>query len=168
MSDFGDKLREEIADGEHWLAGFEMPEPSRESVERVKGAVLAELGKVGADVPADRWTRWHGVAAAAASIALAVGVGWYSARHNQSAIDVLAQDEPASAWSDETWQDAVALGDLDDELADLESWTSEDAWDVDGVMLYEALDGMTQDVTEAQDDVGASIRRSSLGNVEEV
>ncbi len=168
MSELDANVNDEIADGERWLAGFQTPEPSRECVQRVKAAVRSEVGRAGPRDAAGRWVWWHGALSAAASIALAVTVGWHSTRHHCSVPAGLAQGDAMSAWSDETWQDAVALGDLEDELSDLETWTSDDAWDADGAVLYEALDGVLQEVVDGDDDLGASIGRSPLGRIEEV
>ncbi|MBN2563211.1 MAG: hypothetical protein JXQ75_19990 [Phycisphaerae bacterium] len=148
MSDVDRTLQDEIEAGERWLVNFETASPSQKSIGRVKQAVRAELAKARRGATAGRWATWQGVLAAAASIALAVTVGWHSSRqHAFSPVDV-AKVDLVSTWPIETWEDAVASTGLDDDLSDLESWSAEEAWDLDGTALYEALEGALEDASE--------------------
>lgn len=160
MSTSDRKTEVEIATGEQWLRAFEAPGPSRASVGRLRRTVRAELGRGSARFS---WTPWHGVLAAAASIALAVGVGWDAARQHDVASKPAAALALDPSWPVETWQDAVAMTDLENGLIELEAWSSEEAWNLDGTTLYEVLEDALEETLEAHDEESGE----SLGRIRE-
>ena len=71
-----------------------------------------------------------------------------------------ANSSAAAQWPIETQQDAVALTDLDNELSELEAWSSDESWELDGRILYEALEGVLEGASNGSPaDAGASMDR---------
>jgi hypothetical protein len=147
----------EIQEGECWLAGFATPSPSPESVARVKQELRAELARR-AGTPIRSWAVWHGVLAAAAALAFAVTIGWHSSRHSASVSVALADAETESSWWTETHREAVVLTDLEEDLAELEAWSTEESWNVSGAALYETIHNALEDAAGSNNagDKGAS------------
>ena len=160
MTEFDRAMREEIAEGERWLASFPTPEPSPANIERIKRTARAARSAHPPLPSADRWTVWHGILAAAASIALAVTIGWHSARQHPNSGTGEFVTEAESSWFADAGQDALALTDLDEGLSSLESWSANEPWNVNGVKLYETLDGVLNDAVEDDSgDTGSSMRQ---------
>lgn len=121
-----DELRHAVraAIGEAWLGQFEAPAPTPQVVARVKAAVREALASEGSGVV----YRWLGALAAAAMIALAVGVGWMvvvmSPRPASGPATVAIADE-----FEKTWRAISADEELSDLRTDL-TWiqTELDSW----------------------------------------
>lgn len=153
-----DRLRRvEIDEGERFLAGFPTASPSPSAVAHIKLAIRAELAR-GIQPPTRSWATWHGVLAAAAALAIAVTVGWLSARQHGPASLVATDAEPESSWLADTNREAVALTDLEKQLSALEAWSEDNAWDVSGTALYETLHNALDDAPKGNNptDEGAS------------
>ena len=148
MSEFDRLMRDEIAEGERWLASFATPEPSAACVAKTKRAVRAALTGSGEGPALGRWSVWHGVLAAAASLALAITIGWHSARQNTRFADAELTGAEAQYLAD-AGQEAQTLSDLDSGLTSLETWSADESWNVDGVKLYDTLNGVLSDVPES-------------------
>ena len=130
MSEFDRLMRDEIAEGERWLASFATPEPSAACVAKTKRAVRAALTGSGEGPALGRWSVWHGVLAAAASLALAITIGWHSARQNTRFADAELTGAEAQYLAD-AGQEAQTLSDLDSGLTSLETWSADESWNVD-------------------------------------
>jgi hypothetical protein len=149
-------MYKEIQEGEGQLAGLATPSPSPESVARLKEALRAELAQK-AITSVRSWATWHGVLAAAATLAFAVTIGWHSSRHSASVSVALANAETESSWWTETHREAVVLTDLEKDLADLEAWSTEESWNVSGAALYETIHSALEDASSNNGgDKGAS------------
>ncbi|HWL93279.1 MAG TPA: hypothetical protein VNT79_07070 [Phycisphaerae bacterium] len=146
MSERDKKLNDEIAEGERWLAGFGRPAASDELLARIKQSVRHEVLRVNASAAVGRsWKHWHGALAAAASIALCVGVAGYSTRFQPLQRATLVQDLEPVAVEREVTALLSFLPASDDELAELEESNSDDAWALDGPSLYEAMEAAFED-----------------------
>lgn len=157
MMGFDHKMLDEIKEGEHWLATIADAPPPRNHIERIKRAVHAELGHTRANATGQRWAVWHGALASAAAIALAVTVGWLSSVTLVSPTGNIVA-ETVTTWPDETEQEVVTLAYLDEGLSDLETWTEEQAWDVDGTTMYEAFEEALEDTSNGTaSETGASM-----------
>jgi len=130
-----------IRDGEDWLSGFVTPGPSLSAIERAKLAARGELGRRGSERTVRRWAAWHGMLAAAASIALAVTVGWYSTHVYDSPGGVVAVADLVPTWSDDVTEEFARYDELDEELSEFESWVKDENWALSGSSLYETLEG---------------------------
>lgn len=142
MSQPDRRLNEEIAEAERWLAAQPTPGPSREAVEQAKSAARLELMRTSAQPARGRIRPWHGVLAAAASLALAVSVGWYVVRTQEPAAPALAADDAGSALdaiADAAAADTTQLALFDDDLSELEDWSSQESWSEGGASLFEAM-----------------------------
>jgi len=134
------ELEQEIRDAESWLAGWETPLPSAAGVAATKAAVRAALrSRQAARLVRRRW--WSGLATAAA-VVLAAGLGWHYLNPDRVTNHALMADAEADLqpWPPETSEDATYMVNLSTDLAELESWSADDAWDLDGVKLYRALE----------------------------
>ena len=157
MSEMDPRMNDEIAAGERWLSGFPDPSPSPEASERTKRAVQDELTRLRTARSAARhWTAWRGVLAAAASIALAVTIGWYSFETHQRSTTAAAKMEPLTVWSTETQEEVTRFAGMDESLSDLEAWSADQAWAANGASMYDALEGVLGDeAKKGGDDTGA-------------
>jgi hypothetical protein len=157
MKELDFKLQKEIASGEEWLSTFPAPSPSPAALERTKQAVHEELTRLqGARAITRRWAAWHGVVAAAASIALAVTVGWYSFVHGTKPPVGPVNIESLVAWSADTREEVTRFAGLDEGLSDLEDWSAEQPWAANGASLYEAIEGaLEEDANPPAGDTGA-------------
>jgi len=158
MSGLDRQQQDEIVAGERWLKRFETSGPSREGIERLNLAIRDELA-VGAARPCGRrWATWYGVLGAAAALLAAVTIGWHSGREHGTHLRMAAGDGAASQWSIETQQDAVVLTDLDNDLSELEAWSSDESWELGGTSLYEAFEGVLEGASNGSPaDGGASM-----------
>ncbi len=169
MSEFDPKLKQEIEAGERWLAGFATPGPSPEAMARVRLGVHRELRRTAQRV--GRWQTWHGVLAAAASIALAVTVGWYSAALYETSAYLAGADEVLAEWTDQTAEEVIRFASLDEGLSALESWSDSQDWSIDDAAMYEALDEVLEDTGDGVDIEGSGARlapSSELNVIEEL
>jgi hypothetical protein len=153
MNDDRDRLMNDIGEGERWLSSLPRPEVSPAALLRIKSAVRAELQRSGA--AGGRWSTWHGVLAAAASIALAVLIGWHSA---EPSVTVAELDQVESSWLNDAGQDATAMASLEDGLSALEEWSQNDVWDNSGPKMYDTIQGLNDDSTDDAGDSGASLQ----------
>lgn len=143
-------IRDEIAENERWLAGFETPRASRELLDSIKQSVRAELAQQRQRRGRRRWSAWQGAAASAAMIFLAAGVGWFSTKGEPDDQDtrVARMDAEEIAQSlEEMW--------VGDDYSDWGS-TSGDAWTVSATALYDDLEAAMPDYDSSNgDDTGA-------------
>ncbi|RIK67702.1 MAG: hypothetical protein DCC65_06140 [Planctomycetota bacterium] len=141
MSEPDNRLHDEIAEGERWLAAQPTPGPAPEAVERAKAAARRELMRTSAEPARAQVRPWHGVLAAAASLALAVGVGWYVVRTHEPPASTLAggDAEPTLDTIAAAAADTTQLALFDDDLTELEDWSAEESWSAGGASLYEAM-----------------------------
>jgi hypothetical protein len=163
MNEFDRHLETDIAEGERWLASFATPEPSPAVIEQTKERVRAALAGASAHPTAGRWSVWHGILAAAASIALAVTVGWMSARQQTTDSMGTRADADELNWIAEAGQDALARTTLDSDLSSLEKWSAGEPWNVDGAALYDTLDGVLNDVPASGAGEKGSSQRPQVG-----
>ncbi len=157
MSEFDRQMQDEIAADERWLALFDTPPPSGETIDRLEQVMGDELELERGRSSSGRRASWPGVLAAAAAMALAVTIGWHSARRHTSGPYSPGQNEFASSWLAEKQQDAVAMSDFDEQLSELEAWSVEETWDLSGASLYGALEDALNDLPdESPAETGAS------------
>lgn len=165
MSEKESRMHEEIAEGERWLAGQETPRPSLEAVERAKAAARKELVHMRASGGRGMFRLWHGVVAAAASIALAVGIGWYGVRTHEPDRQtlVVADTEPVIEVMDTaTGEETTQLAYFEDDLSELEEWSSEESWDAGGASLFEAMnDALNEKADGSGERNGATRKKES-------
>ncbi len=141
MNDWNENQLNEIAEAERWLSRQTPPRVSEDLVPRIQRRVREELTKVHAgDAGSTRWRAWHGAIAAAAALALSVGVGWYSLRFESSEPIRLADSGDSAAIEREVAAFLSALPEADADLVELEELTFGDAWAFDGASLYDAFE----------------------------
>ena len=160
-----------IRDGEDWLSGFGTPGPSAAAIERAKLAARGELSRRGSGRTVRRWAAWHGVLAAAASIALAVTVGWYSTHVFDSPVGGVAVADLVPAWSDDVTEEFARYDALDEELSEFETWVKDENWALSGSSLYDTLEGAWENTANGDDagETGASLwPRRPTNDVREV
>lgn len=164
MDQFDQRTRDEIAEGERWLASLPTPPASPELIDRVKRTARGELGRLNSrSIQPRRWAPWHGAAAAAAAIALSVTVGWYSTTVEQNRFDDGLADNINMI------DDYLALDPIDEGLADLGTLAAEEAWALSGSTLYEAMEeALADEPADEQNDMGASLPRQFLSVTEDV
>jgi hypothetical protein len=105
---------------------------------------------------------WHGVVAAAAMIALAVTVGWYSLEKYDGPSPRAMKGEPLAMWSAETQEEVARFSGLDEGLSDLEELSADRPWALNGASMYDALEGALDDDQEkATGDTGALMSPST-------
>lgn len=137
------EMEQEIREAEQWLAGWETPSPSPGSLEATKAAVREALRRQAARRSPPR--RWRRGLAAAAAIALATAAGWHYLALDHGRNTIVADAEAdLQQWPPETSEDATYMVNLSTDLSDLETWSSDDAWDLDGATLYRVLEGAVQ------------------------
>jgi anti-sigma-K factor RskA len=133
MSASDEKLIEEIEEGQLWLSQFDTPLPSAAAMARAKQAIRHEIHGPASTHPTLKlrhgWRPWHGALASAASIALAVLVGYSRTNSHRPEITVAPV-----ATTTITESDLITYTTLDSELSELESidlqhGTLADAWD---------------------------------------
>ncbi|HVP11564.1 MAG TPA: hypothetical protein VMV94_10295 [Phycisphaerae bacterium] len=146
MTPFDNEMQDEIVAGEQWLSGFATPSPAPDALQRTKRAVQSELARRQTTRSAARhWAAWHGVVAAAASITLAVTVGWYSFHKYEGPVARVLKEEPLVAWSTEALEQAARLDVLDEGLSDLEELSADQPWALSGASMYDALEGALEE-----------------------
>jgi hypothetical protein len=162
MNEFEHKLQNEIAAGEKWLSGFSTPSPSSDALERTKRAVRAELCRPQlAHFATRHWAAWRGVIATAAVMTLAVTIGWLSFETNPPRTPPTTPMAAAPSWPSEIQEDSTRFAGLDDNLSDLEEWSADRPWAVNGASLYDTLEGVLgDDTTKGTGDTGALISPS--------
>ncbi len=163
MNRIDKNIRDDIAENEGWLAGFEKPRASRELLDGIKQSVRAELARQEQQRGRRRWSAWQGAAAAAAMILLAVGFGWLSTQTNpgSAATPLVLVDADEITASLE----AMSVGD------DYSDWGSDsgDAWTVNATALYDDLEAAMPDSdSNGNDDTGALLPAGSDGRRAEV
>ncbi len=169
MSGLDRQQQDEIAAGERWLTKFETSGPSSEGVERLKRAIRDELAVGVARPRGGRWVTWHGVLGAAAALLAAGTIAWYSGVEHGTHSRLAASNDTPSQWPIETQQDAVVLTDLDNDLSELEAWSSDESWELGGTFLYEALEGVLEGASNGSPaDTGASMGRQLVSDESEV
>lgn len=134
MDPFDNKLLDEIAEGERWLAGHAPPAVSDETLDRIRRAARAELARTHPCVRG--WAAWQGAAASAAAILLAVTVGWFSTQTPTAP----AWDLGDLAFAEENGSSIETFDAIDADVASLETVDEDDRWAVSGAALYDALD----------------------------
>ncbi len=156
-------IRDDIAENERWLSGFETPSASRELLDSIKQSMRTELAR-GKRPSRRRWSAWQGAVASAAMILLAVGVGWMSTqggpRGDHEQVVQVDADDIANIFRD------MSVG---DDYADWSS-TSDDAWTVSATALYDDLEAAMWDGdADGTDNTGAFLPAGSDGRwVEEI
>lgn len=157
-------IRDDIAENERWLAGFETPPASRALLDKLKQSMRAELTRQKQQRGRRRWSAWQGAAASAAMILLAVGVGWLSTQATPSPADaplarIDAEEITASL-------EAMSVGDS------YTDWGSadDDTWTVSATALYDDWEAAMPDGdSNGVDDTGALLPIGSDGRrVEEI
>ncbi len=146
-----DRQIEEIEVHEAWLAGFKSPAPSAEAVTRAKQAARREAARMLGTISTRSWKSWQGVLGAAAAIALCVTVGWF-------AVDRTVPTQPLAAVEAEVQQllpesarqETVQLASMDDDMTDLEEWSSEQRWSAGGASMYHALEDALNDDSSSE------------------
>lgn len=137
-------LMAEIAENERWLAQYEAPTPRDGLLDEIKASVRSELS--GADeigrMPS-WWQRpWHGAVAAAAMVAICVGVVRYAQTLDLSAGDPSNKRVTAIASLPLVeWKSLPAATEFDDEpLDELEDFDFGDSWALSGASMYETFE----------------------------
>jgi hypothetical protein len=155
MNEFGYNELSEIEELEQQLNAVPRPMAARDAMERTKLAIRAELHAMHGTGHVPRGRAWQGAVAAAAMIALAVGVGWNSLRQETR---LAAEGADAIAlWSEPTHEQVVQLASLNDQMTKLESWSAEESWNVNGATLYSVFEEAGQDdAKEVPADKGTS------------
>lgn len=143
MNDFDRDKMDQIADAERWLAGFPTPPPSPEVLHRIKQAVRREAAAIGDAGGRRHWAPWHGAAASAAMILLAVAVGWYSTRLPIGSTAAFEDRVESLAIAEEIEASLSWLATMDEDFLDLEAFASDEAWTLSGTALYEAFEDAT-------------------------
>lgn len=142
MNEQNRETLEELDRNERWLAGFSTPGPSAESIRRAKAAASDAFSRLDVEQARPSPKPWHGVLAAAATIALAVGIGWYGTRLDAPgpARMTLADAESIlPGLTGESDEGAVQLAYFDENLSELEAWSTDESWDASGASLFEAM-----------------------------
>lgn len=132
-----EKMLNEIAAREQWLASCETPGPSPAAVARVKEAMRREL-QTGATSAKRPWRPWHGALASAAAIALCATVVWQSGQA-PSTIEVASVDED-HAWVAPSNAKTTVIATFESDLDQLETSSDEDSWALSGASMYEAME----------------------------
>lgn len=140
MADFEKQLIEEIERNEIWLARFETPEASPALVTRIKGAVRQELARQSARRRILDLRPWQSVFAAAAMLAICVGIAWYSSSYSPRTVGPLADAPVAENVPEEVDALFSTFADSDSDLTELDDLAYDEAWSLDGVSLYSAWD----------------------------
>jgi len=151
-------IRDDIAENERWLAGFETPRASRELLDSIKQSMRDESARQKQQRGRRRWSAWQGAAASAAMILLAVGVGWLSTQTGSEPADT--RWAQAAADEIEASLEAMSVGD------DYSDWGSEsdDAWTVNATALYDDWQAaMSDSDSNRSDDAGAFLPAGSDG-----
>ncbi len=168
-------LMAEIAENERWLAQYEAPAPRDRLVDEIKASMRTELN-IADDVARTPswWQRpWHGAVAAAAMVAICVGVVRYAQTLDLNAgggsLDngnVLLAD---AGNSDQTplsdWKALPSATDFDDEpLDELEDFDFGDSWALSGASMYETFEAAFVDDAES---AGEPVQQGALPPAED-
>lgn len=136
-----DQQLDEIEAHEAWLAGFKTPSPSAEAVNRAKQAARRELARLHGAGTVRSWKSWQGVLGAAAAIAMCVTVGWMAVNRTVPTQPLAAVEaEVQQLLPESAGQETVQLASMDDDMTDLEEWSSEQRWSAGGASMYHALE----------------------------
>ncbi len=153
-----DRQLEEIEANEAWLVGFKTPAPSTEALTRAKEGAHRELARLHGASPARSWKAWQGALSAAAAIALCVTVGWYAISRQPTESLTIADADVQPMWPETTQQETTILAAMDDEIADLEDWSSEASWNSGGADMFHALEEALQDDSTSQPSRGGAAK----------
>lgn len=155
------KARARIELDEEWLAGKTDPLPYEAALRRVRDAVRRELG-----VARHLRLRWSsagspafGALAAAATILLAVGVGWWASSLMRPAEGLTALDDLATALETGQNDSDLQIALLEDDLDDLEAelWAAYSADEDAALDPLEMIDAELDELErESEDILGAS------------
>lgn len=156
MNEF-DRIQHEIESDERWLAGFESPEPSAETLANVKLAVRSELRRSAASSTGGTWRAWQGAVASAAVIAFGVALAWYSMPTDPQRGRLLLAEgvEVDSQFAEDVGEELLAYRNFDDELDALESWGDGDEM-LDVGSLYDAFEDALASDGDSQTPTGTS------------
>lgn len=139
-------LFNEIVENERWLARFDDPSLSDETLSRIKGAIRSELADAHATTTRVSWWArpWHGAVAAAAMLAISVGVVQYATSldygSNQPRLALVSSDSDDVQPITE-WKSLPTTIELDDSgLEELSEWELGDSWALSGASMYEAFE----------------------------
>ena len=163
MNEFERKMHDEIAEGEKWLSTFSTPRPSAGAIERTKQAIRAELARPQlVRFASKHWAAWHGAVGAAAMVVLAVTIGWFSFEiYVKPPLAVPTTTDSLPVWVPETPDEATRFAGLDDGLSDLEEWSADQPWAVNGASLYDTLEGVLgEDAGKGTGETGALLSPS--------
>ncbi len=170
MADFDKNKMDEITRGEAWLAGFKTPEASGELIERIKRATREQLARPAVLPRLFALRPWHGSLAAAAMLALCVGVAWYS--RSQTPIGPGPMTDSGSIAvapvPDEVEAIFYTFEGVEQGLSELDELAYDDAWSLDGVSLYSALDEAFSEDSGVDDEDSTSMRKGGDFGAEEV
>lgn len=156
-----DRQLDEIEANEAWLTGFATPAPSAEAVARAKQAARRELVRQRGESGVRSWKAWHGALAAAAALALCVAVGWYAMTLQPAKTPmIVAEADVQPLWSETTQQQTTVLVAMDDEISDLEEWSSDESWSTGGADLYYVLEEALDADATSQPNPGTPARTS--------
>lgn len=133
----------EIESNERWLARFDHPAPSPESVARVKQAVRAELARESGQ-KAVAWRPWHGGLAAAAMLLLSVGVVQYARWATPQVEPDLFADAGEYVMTIES-ESSIA----DESLDDLSDMDIGESWALSGASMYDVFEDAFEDEDNA-------------------
>jgi len=150
MSGFDHDMLSEIERHERWLAGFSTPPASPALINRLNLEIARALPCSSHPERRFRFRFWHGLVAAAACLAIAA---WLAkspviTRPTETGLQLADGDDLPGA--EETEQQTASLVELDDNLTNLESWSRESPWDLEGDSLAEAIDAVYDDAANGQ------------------
>lgn len=164
MNDSDRKMLREIDESEAWLARFEVPVSFSRRLDEVKLAVRNEIAAgVASQQVESAWLNrlrpWHGSLAAAAMLAICVGVAYFSTGSAPSADQAIVLADRDSAIEAEMGALVKALSPSEDQLYDLEELAGTDAWAIDDVSFYRAFEDAFGDWPESD---GATDRTGAM------
>jgi hypothetical protein len=150
MSEFEQNMLSEIESDERWLAGFSTPPASPALDERLNLAVAGELPCFSPLERRFRFRFWHGLVAAAACLVIAAWLGKSPVITRPTETHLQLADSDELPGTEVTEQQTASLVELDDNLTNLESWSQESPWDLEGDSLAEAIDAVYDDAVNGQ------------------
>ncbi|MBX3393904.1 MAG: hypothetical protein KF841_00910 [Phycisphaerae bacterium] len=164
MNESDRKLLMEIDESEAWLSRFEVPLSFSHRLEEVKRAVRSELAAADASRRLEsawlnRLRPWHGSMAAAAVLAICVGVAYFSSAFSPSTDDAILLADRDAAIEAEMGALVKVLSASGDRLSDLEELAGTDAWAIDDVSFYRAFEEAFGDWPESD---GATDRTGAM------
>lgn len=141
----------EIAENERWLAQFEAPPPRDGLLDEIKLATRAALARDDQTLTMPVWWQrpWHGAVAAAAMVAICVGVVRYAPTIENQGIGSNHVDKQVTKIAFLPlidWKSLPSTTSFDDEpLDELEEWEFGDSWALSGASMYEAFEAALVD-----------------------